>query len=279
MNSDDVYMINDEGQIILVANDQDVSLKTNVVNKVQTSQKNNVSNQFSQINPVVQNSPMEQPSIRQNNVRNVGGVKYTQNKPPVSQQVQPQVYQRPQAQQQVYQRPQPQVQPQVYQRPQSQVQQQVQQQVQPQVYQRPQLKVQPQAQQPQTPFLNTRTLNRQDESLSYNNWKKMNLNLTQMVNDNNQYQVKTLQQNEGSVEQSEQIDETQIFDDTQEVNFEDNLNTNQPEFTAGSNRAKYGTFVSNNTSHNTKNNGSIRSNHIPSYLAIRKAHNSENIYL
>lgn len=276
MNSDNVYMINEEGQIVLVPNEQDVSLQTNVEYNVQNTQKTTVSNRSSQINPVIaQNNPITQPSVSQNSVRNIGGIRYTQSKPQVQQQVQ-QAYQRPQVQQvqqqvqqQVYQRPQ-QVQ-QVYQRP--QVQQQVYQQVQQQVYQRPQ--VQPGVgQSVQAPVLNTRKLNtnRQEESQSYNNWKKMNLNLTQMVNEHNphQQQVKTLQQNE------------EVDDINEDVNFDvdvDMVETNQPEFVANSNRAKYGTFISNITSHNTKNNGSIRSKNIPSYLAIRKAHNSESIYL
>jgi len=269
MSSDNnLYMIDDDGQIVLMPN-VNQNLQNNT-NNSQVSQRTTVLNpslsvSSSQLNPVVnQNGPSMQSTVRQgsvNRVRNVGGIRYTQNKPPMqhtSQNAFPinvgqQVYQRPQVQQQVH----------------------VQQQVQSPVYQRPQVQA-PQQVQVQAPVLNSRTLNNQrqgsssqvEESLSYNNWKKMNMSLNQMVNDNNP------QRNLNQYAQN--LDEqTELDDSVQNLNMEES----QQEFIPNSNRARYGTFISNNTSHNTRNHGSIRSKNIPSYLAIRKANNSESIYL
>ena len=261
MSSDNnLYMIDDDGQIVLMPN-VNQNLQNNT-NNSQVSQRTTVLNQSlsvasSQLNPIVnQNGPSMQSTVRQGNVnrvRNVGGIRYTQNKPPMQNasqntfpvNVNQQVYQRPQVQQQV------QVQSPVYQRP--QVQQQV-----------------------QAPVLNSRTLNNQkqvssvqvEESLSYNNWKKMNMSLNQMVNDSNPQR---------NLNQHAQIldEQTELDDSVQNLNMEEP----QQEFVPNSNRAKYGTFISNNTSHNSRNHGSIRSKNIPSYLAIRKANNSESIYL
>ena len=269
MSSDNnLYMIDDDGQIVLMPN-VNQNLQNNT-NNSQVSQRTTVLNPSlsvasSQLNPVVnQNGPSMQSTVRQGNVnrvRNVGGIRYTQNKPPMqhtSQNVFP-----TNVGQQVYQRPQVQ----------HQVQQQVQVQAQPPVYQRPQVQQQVQV---QDPVLNARTLNNKrqgsspqvEESLSYNNWKKMNMSLNQMVNDSNP------QRNLNQYAQS--LDEqTELDDSVQNLNMEEP----QQEFVANSNRARYGTFISNNTSNNTRNQGSIRSKNIPSYLAIRKANNSESIYL
>ena len=258
MNSDNVYMINDDGQIVLMPTSQSTSQST-----PQSVQKT-FNNRSSQINPViVQNNPVTQPYVRQNNVnrRNIGSIRYTQYVP------QPQVSQ-PQVSQ-------PQ---QVYQRPQVQKVQQVEQ-VQ-QVYQRPQVN--------SAPVLNIRSLNgqKQDDLLSYNNWKKMNMSLNQMVNEQNPYQSHYQLQTQGKqntevakdlMNQYQDINEDVVNEDV--VN-EDVVNEiTEQEFLPNSNRAKYGTFISNNTSHNTINHGAIRSKNIPSYLAIRKAHNNESIYL
>jgi len=258
MSSDNnLYMIDDDGQIVLMPN-VNQNLQNNNTNNPQVSQRTIVSNQ---LNPVVnQNGQSMQSTFRQvnmNRVRNTGGIRYTQNKPPMQHASQnsfpinvgQQVYQRPQVQQQV-QAP-------VYQRPQ---------------VQRPQVQ-----QQIQAPVLNGRTLNNQrqgsssqvEESLSYNNWKKMNMNLNQMVNDSNPQ--RNLNQQEFNMPQELDV-QTELVEDL-------NMEEPQQEFVANSNRARYGTFISNNTSHNTRNHGSIRSKNIPSYLAIRKANNSESIYL
>jgi hypothetical protein len=280
MSSDNnLYMIDDDGQIVLMPN-VNQNLQNNT-NNSQVSQRTTVLNPslsvaYSQLNPVVnQNGPSMQSTVRQgsvNRVRNVGGIRYTQNKPPMQHTSQndfpinvgqndfpinvgQQVYQRPQVQQ-------------VH----------VQQQVQTPVYQRPQVQ-----QQVQAPVLNGRTLNNQrqgssaqvEESLSYNNWKKMNMSLNQMVNDSNPQ--RNLNQYARNLNQyAPYLDEqTELDDSVQNLNMEEP----QQEFIPNSNRARYGTFISNNTSHNTRNHGSIRSKNIPSYLAIRKANNSESIYL
>jgi hypothetical protein len=261
MNSDNnLYMIDDDGQIVLMPNVNQNVQTNNTTNNPQVSQRHvsnpSMSVASSQLNPVVnQNGPSMQPTVRQGNVnrvRNVGGIRYTQNKPPIQHTPQHALA----TQQQVYQRP--------------QVQQQVQ--VQAPVYQRPQVQ-----QQVQAPVLNNRTLNNQrqglsgqvEESLSYNNWKKMNMSLNQMVNDSNPQ--RNLNQQEFNMPQ-ELDDQTELVEDL-------NMEEPQQEFVPNSNRARYGTFISNNTSHNTRNHGSIRSKNIPSYLAIRKANNSESIYL
>lgn len=246
MSSDNnVYMINDDGQIVLMQNGQPtVSNSSNVLS--------------SQVNsPVVQNNTLIQPPERVNRTRNSSGVRYTQNTQnvqiatPVQQQVQQPVYQRPQTAS-VYQKPQLQRQSHVVEQP---------------VYQRPQ---------PNAPVLSNRTLNvqRQDESVSFNNWKKMNLSMNQMINDQNPYQR----------QQNQQMSNNQVNDDVvNEVNnaVDDGVNDDVTEqnFVPNSNRARYGTFMSNNTSHNTRNHGSVHNKNITSYLAIRKANNNENIYL
>ena len=94
------------------------------------------------------------------------------------------------------------------------------------------------------------------------------MSLNQMVNDSNPQR---------NLNQHAQIldEQTELDDSVQNLNMEEP----QQEFVPNSNRAKYGTFISNNTSHNSRNHGSIRSKNIPSYLAIRKANNSESIYL
>ena len=235
MSSDNVYMINDDGQIVLMQNTQHTP-QQNIQTPSQSlsnGQKTSISDRSSQINPVIQ-------PLRQNvNRRNIGTVKYTQPH------TQPQT--------------QPQTQP-VYQRPQLQSFMQNQQNQTQQVNQRPQIQ--------SAPVLNTRTLNsqRQDELLSYNNWKKMNMSLNQMVNEQNPYQTQQTQQTPDT--------DNDLID--KDENNEEVLNQ---DIVPNSNRAKYGAFISNNTSHNTRNHGSIRSNNIPSYLAIRKAHNNESIYL
>ena len=270
MNSDNVYMIDDDGQVVLIPvqnneqqhnNQQWTTSDTNF--STTTPQRHSFNNVNSQVNPViVQTQPVTQPSVRQvsaNRMRN--SVRYTQStqsRQNQQLQSQSQVYQRPQVQ------PQQQPQPQVYQRP--QVQQQVYQRPQPQqqVYQRPQ--PQPQ-QQPQAPLLNNRVLNtqKQEDSLSYNNWKKMNLSLTQMVSNNNIHTNAPVIQN---------VDNT---NDVDNINNEE-LTDIQQEFVHNSNRAKNGTFINNN-SYSNRNYSTINSKNIPSYLAIRKAHNSESIYL
>ena len=256
MNSDNnLYMIDDDGQIVLMSN-VNQNVQTNNTNNPQISQRHvsnpSVSVSSSQLNPLVnQNGPSMQSTIRQvnmNRVRN-GNVRYTQNKPPIQHAPQ-QTLVTPQ--QQVYQRPQ-----QTLVTPQQQV------------YQRPQVN---------DPVLNGRTLNNQkqglvqEESLSYNNWKKMNISLNQIVNDNNpQRNLNQQYQQDFNIPQ-ELDDQTELVQDL-------NIEEPQQEFGTNSNRARYGTFISNNTSHNTRNHGSIRSKNIPSYLAIRKANNSESIYL
>jgi hypothetical protein len=255
MNSDNVYMIDDDGQVVLmpVQNNDNVPIQQSF---------NNVN--VSQINPViVQTQPVTQPSVRQvsgNRMRN--SIRYTQARQPQQQQQpqQPQ-YQQPQMQQPVYQRPQ---------QPQPQQQQQ---QMQQPVYQRPQQPQQPQQQQPQqithAPLLNNRVLNnqKQDESVSYNNWKKMNLSLTQMVSNNNMHM-------------NSQVNQTEYNNNVTNMNepVNEELDNMQPDFIKNSNRAKHGTFINNNA-YSNRNYSTIQSKNIPSYLAIRKAHNSENIYL
>ena len=254
MNSDNnLYMIDDDGQIVLMHNiNQNVQNNTNNTNNPQVSQRHvsnpSMSVASSQLNPVVnQNGPSMQSTVRQvnmNRVRN-GTVRYTQNKPPIQHTPQTLVTH----QQQVYQRPQ-----QGLATPQQQV------------YQRPQV---------QAPVLNGRTLNNQkqiEESLSYNNWKKMNMSLNQMVNNNNPQRNLNQQYQQDFNTPQELDDQTELVQDL-------NIEEPQQEFVPNSNRARYGTFISNNTSHNTRNHGSIRSKNIPSYLAIRKANNSESIYL
>lgn len=276
MSSDNnLYMIDDDGQIVLMSNvNQNLQ---NTTNNSQVYQRANVSTPSmsvasSQLNPVVnQNGPSMQSTVRQGNVNRFrnGGIRYTQNKPLI--QNTPQQSFSTNVGQQVYQRPQQALPTNVAQQrfPANVAQQQV--------YQRPQV-------QAQAPVLNSRTLNNQkqgystqlEESLSYNNWKKMNMSLNQIVNDSNP-QRNLNQQNQqdfGDNVPQELEEQSELDDSVQNLNMED-----QQEFIPESNRARYGTFISNNTSHNTRNHGSIRSKNIPSYLAIRKANNSESIYL
>ena len=238
MSSDNVYIINDDGQIVLVENKQ-----KNV---------SNVSNNLSQANSdVVQNNTLVQQQTRVNRARNSNGVKYTQNTQNTQNTV---AVQHAPVQQPIYQRPQNQRQKLPPIPPQTPVQHVV--------YQRPQLPIQP------VQVLN-RNLNnqRQDDSVSFNNWKKMNLSMNQMVNDQNPYHPQL--QPEPQSPQTEQLSNDEELDE--EVPEQD--------FVPNSNRAKYGTFISNNTSHNTRNHGSISNKNITSYLAIRKANNNESIYL
>ena len=238
MSSDNVYIINDDGQIVLVENKQ-----KNV---------SNVSNNLSQANSdVVQNNTLVQQPTRVTRARNSNGVKYiqyTQNTVPI---------QHAPVQQPIYQRPQNQRQKAPPTPPQTPVQHVV--------YQRPQLPIQP----IQPVQVLNRSLNsqRQDDSVSFNNWKKMNLSMNQMVNDQNPYHPQL--QPEPQPPQTEQLSNDEELDE--EVPEQD--------FVPNSNRAKYGTFISNNTSHNTRNHGSISNKNITSYLAIRKANNNESIYL
>ena len=264
MNTDNnLYMIDDDGQIVLMPN-VNQNVQTNNTNNPQVSQRHvsnpSMSVASSQLNPVVnQNGPSMQSTVRQgtvNRVRNVGGIRYTQNKPPIQHTPQQGLAS---PQQQVYQRPQQGLA--AHQQGLAAPQQQV--------YQRPQV---------HAPVLNGRTLNNQkqglvqEESLSYNNWKKMNMSLNQIVNDNNP-QINLNQQYQ------QDFNAHQELDDQTELVKDLNMEEPQQEFVSNSNRARYGTFISNNTSHNTRNHGSIRSKNIPSYLAIRKANNSESIYL
>jgi len=235
MSSDNVYIINDDGQIVLVENKQ-----KNV---------SNVSNNLSQANSdVVQNNTLVQQPTRVTRARNSNGVRYTQNTVAIQHApVQQPIYQRPQNQRQKL----PPTPPQTP--------------VQHVVYQRPQLPIHP----IQPVQVLNRSLNnqRQDDSVSFNNWKKMNLSMNQMVNDQNPYHPQL--QPEPQLPQTEQLSNDDELDE--EVPEQD--------FVPNSNRAKYGTFISNNTSHNTRNHGSVSNKNITSYLAIRKANNNESIYL
>jgi len=116
----------------------------------------------------------------------------------------------------------------------------------------------------------------QDNTLSYSNWKKMNTNYSQMFVNNSQYNTTYPPQHETSL--SQQL-LTENASNVQETNIESPENFNQ--LLQNSNRAKHGTFISNNltNSYNCANYTLTRPNSITSSLAIRKTKNSESSYM
>ena len=193
-NDENLYMIDDDGQIVMVPKTTPPPVQNLQVNIAQTQ-------------------PLMSPSVQ-----TAGNKMYTTTNFQKNNQVQ--LTNKPQV---VYQQPQPQPQPQQVQRIQG-----------------------------FSPQVN----NQESLSLSYENWKKMNMNFGQMVTNQNQMQ----QYNEEPVQ-----------------NVNQQLNTdNNTKYT--SNRAINGSYISNNAS--VYNNYTVnKPDLVKSVFAIRKSRNSESSFL
>jgi hypothetical protein len=248
-NSEELYTVNDDGEIVLIEpspqqyqqpqnqpNFQNNQFSQNPTQSF-PKQVKNFQNKFngppvSQVSPMIQNNQQYDPRTQRiNSSQRIvqPTIKPNFNNTPVNNQYQPQKqYQQPQYQQQ-YQ-------------PQQQ-----------KTYQTPYTPR-------QTPAPNSRNVSQlnQQESLSYNNWKKLNLNLNQMVQPN------------GQIHSQPQYDNFNPNQDNEVVQ-----NTN---FTQLSNRARHGTFISNNSNVYQKYSSNLPPN-IKSSLAIRKARNSESSFM
>ena len=191
-NDENLYMIDDDGQIVMVPKTTPPPVQNLQVNIAHTQ-------------------PLMSPSVQ-----TAGNKMYTTTNFQKNNQVQ--LTNKPQV---VYQQPQPQPQPQQVQRIQG-----------------------------FSPQVNNQ------ESLSYENWKKMNMNFGQMVTNQNQMQ----QYNEEPVQ-----------------NVNQQLNTdNNTKYT--SNRAINGSYISNNAS--VYNNYTVnKPDSVKSVFAIRKSRNSESSFL
>lgn len=96
------------------------------------------------------------------------------------------------------------------------------------------------------------------ESLSYENWKKMNMNFGQMVTNQNQNQM-------------QQYNEEPVQNVNQQLNTDNNT-----KYT--SNRAINGSYISNNAS--VYNNYTVnKPDSVKSVFAIRKSRNSESSFM
>ena len=133
--------------------------------------------------------------------------------------------------------------------------------------------------------LNNVNLTRQ-ESLSYDNWKKKNLHMNQMVQSNGQmnvhpqYRHLQMNQNMNNVNQNmynlpnEDLNNDLMFD------LEDNTQNEIQELIVPSlsNRAKHGSFMSNESNKYNKYT-TVRAKNVSSALAIIKSKNSESSFL
>uniref|UniRef100_A0A6C0I700 Uncharacterized protein n=1 Tax=viral metagenome TaxID=1070528 RepID=A0A6C0I700_9ZZZZ len=103
------------------------------------------------------------------------------------------------------------------------------------------------------PNMQSRTLNshQPQNDVSYNNWKKMNLNITQMVTENTQSQPQSQ------------------YNDEPVMDIQPHLQL--------ANRARYGSYIDNSQRPKTY---SVRTSNGPSScLSIKKANNKESIYM
>ena len=196
-NDENLYMIDDDGQIVMVPRTPPPPVQNLQVNIAQTQ-------------------PLMSPSVQ-----TVGNKMYTTTNFQKNNQVQ--LTNKPQV---------------VYQQPQV-------------VYQQPQ---QVQRIQGFSPQVNNQ------ESLSYDNWKKMNMNFSQMVTNQNQMQNEMQQYNKEPV---------------QNVNQQLNTDNNTKYI---SNRAIHGSYISNNAS--VYNNYTVNNpDSVKSVFAIRKSRNSESSFM
>ena len=121
------------------------------------------------------------------------------------------------------------------------------------------------------------------ETLSYNNWKKNNLQMSQMVQTNGQIHVepqyRKIQQFNQNTQNEDLLNEDLLNEDLNNFNLQETYqNDNLVYEKTLPNRAKYGLFM-NNESNRYSNYTTVKAKNVTSALAIRKSRNSESSFL